>query len=119
MPRSYKILNYRVLILVLTVFSVFSVFGIHPPKYLCKGNGLIYYASPKPPTVDSPDLADWRFQGGSIASSDKRTTAPVFYDTAGTYFTFVKTTYLTPFQEFYDTFIVVVIDWPFCPVLQL
>ncbi len=86
-----------------------KVGAIHAPKYLCKGDGLIYYTE----TVPLPDTKLWTFEGGSISSSTKTdTTEPVFYNTIGTFKTYTVSTFTSSGQTDYDTFLIIVIDWP-------
>ncbi len=79
---------------------------------ICKNDGVRFITIPDPTTGAYPDIVLWTIQGGDISSSNLLTTNPVYYNTAGQYKTYNESTFTSTGQTQYDTFIVIVRDWP-------
>jgi gliding motility-associated-like protein len=76
--------------------------------YICREDGIRYTSISRSGT---PVAWDWRFQGGDIPSSILQNPPIVSYPVAGVFNTYVTTTFDNG-QQFEDTFIIVVKDWP-------
>ena len=106
MPIRFSILLKLILVL---LFTQESLYGTNKILNICRTDGVRFYTS----TVPLPDIVLWTIEGGSISSSNARdTTPPVFYDNAGTFRTYSVSTFTSTGDISYDTFTVIVKDWP-------
>ncbi len=79
---------------------------------ICKDDGVRFITYPDPTTGAYPDVVLWSILGGDITSSNLLTTNPVYYHTAGQFKTYNVSTFTSTGQTQYDTFTIIVRDWP-------
>jgi gliding motility-associated-like protein len=110
MSSNYKILVVKYLTCFFFVVCSLEVFSIHDPLYICRDDGAVFFMD----TIGlqgTPNSWEWTIEGGSISKDFKQRTNLVTYHTAGTFKTYNKTGFVGGGFD-YDTFVIVVVDWP-------
>lgn len=105
-----KLLIFTHLFLIFTITNS-CLYGRNKTLNICRTDGVHYTTDPDPTSGLYPDISLWTFNGGDVSSSNSLI-VDVFYNTAGQYKTYAYTKFTSTGDENFDTFTIIVKDWP-------